>query len=87
VLTFFAHNLFDISESINRWSLDACKIEGDRITFTTSLPSALRATNLNDMKWALNKAATLTNDDWKEIVNGEYFPSALHEVTEPADVD
>ena len=67
--------LLDIPENVNQYSFEAAKINNENIDFSrVSAENFNNDVSIGDVKWILNKIASLTRDDWTAIIQAGLYP-------------
>lgn len=74
--------LADLQESINRYSVQVCAVQGGRVAINYFDGDYFKTTDHFDVKWILFQMAKLTDTDWEDIAKASGLPSSLQELVE-----
>jgi hypothetical protein len=71
----------DVGESVNRFSAQSVSVRGGYAHFNFAFASDFNnVTSYDDVRWILRKMASLTDEDWDEIVKAAYFPAGVDDL-------
>lgn len=66
--------LLDVPESVNMFSWEAGQIVSENVVLTHNYADAFSETTLDDARWVLRRLATLTREDFKNIIAAGRYP-------------
>jgi hypothetical protein len=72
--------LLDVPESVNMYAWEAAQLINESLIFTHKYADAFQETTLDDVLWVIERLASLTRDDWREIVNAGRYPQDIEAV-------
>lgn len=72
--------IVDVPESVNMYAWEAAQLINESIIFTHKYADAFQETTLDDVKWAVERMARLSKEDWREIVRAGKYPADIEAI-------